>query len=63
LFDLALAEYIDEHTVKLRFIGSCKNDGTLLHADQVIYMLKDVINIDFDLIHVHRERLIVSDNI
>jgi radical SAM-linked protein len=62
LFDLALAEFVDNYTVKLRFIGSCKNDGTLLHADQVIYMLKDVINLDFDLIHVHRERLILMDN-
>jgi radical SAM family uncharacterized protein/radical SAM-linked protein len=42
----------------LRYIGSCRNDGTLLRPDQVIYMLEQVAGQDLHLLRVHRNRLL-----
>ncbi|WP_346291624.1 TIGR03960 family B12-binding radical SAM protein [Sphaerothrix gracilis] len=44
----------------LRFMGSCRNDGTLLRPEQVITMLEQVTQQAFQLLHVHRQRLILS---
>jgi radical SAM-linked protein len=47
-------------SVSLRYIGSCRNDGTLLRPDQVIYMLEQVANRDLQLLKTHRDRLILA---
>ncbi len=44
----------------LRYIGSCRNDGTLLRPDQVVYMLEQVANREFQLLKVHRDRLVID---
>jgi radical SAM family uncharacterized protein/radical SAM-linked protein len=60
LFALSLDQVINDDTAILRYVGSCRNDGTLLTADHVIYMLNQVTKIDFNLLHIHREKLILE---
>jgi radical SAM family uncharacterized protein/radical SAM-linked protein len=60
LFELVLVEVINSHRFKLRYIGSCRNDGTLLQPEQVIYCLEQVAQQEFELQHVHRQRLILE---
>lgn len=60
LFELELVEVSSDdrpHSL-LRYIGSCRNDGTLLRPDQVIYMLEQVAHQDLHLLRVHRNRLL-----
>jgi uncharacterized protein (DUF2344 family) len=45
---------------KLRYIGSCQNDGTVLRPEHLIYMLEQVSGQNIELVHAHRERLILS---
>lgn len=47
--------------VTLRYIGSCRNDGTLLRPDQIAYMLEQVANQEFQIVKVHRDRLILGN--
>jgi len=44
----------------LHYTGSCRNDGTLLRPDQVVYMLEQVANREFQLLKVHRDRLVID---
>ncbi|MGA7937718.1 MAG: TIGR03960 family B12-binding radical SAM protein [Kovacikia sp.] len=45
--------------ITLRYIGSCRNDGTLLRPEHLIYMLEQVANREFQLVRGHRDRLIL----
>jgi radical SAM family uncharacterized protein/radical SAM-linked protein len=60
LFSLTLDQVIDENKAILRYVGSCRNDGTLLTGDHVVYMLDKVSNLEFNLLHIHREKLILE---
>ncbi len=64
LFSLALSAIADRNTAVLRFTGSCRNDGTNLSPDNFIYMLEKVAGkvagVEFQLLHVHRQQLILS---
>ncbi len=62
LFSLTLDQVIDENKAILRYTGSCRNDGTLLTADHVVYMLNKVTNMEFHLLHIHREKLILENS-
>ncbi|HEY9735556.1 MAG TPA: TIGR03960 family B12-binding radical SAM protein [Trichocoleus sp.] len=42
----------------LRYVGSCRNDGTLLRPEQVVFMLEQVAQTSLQLRHIHRSRLI-----
>jgi radical SAM family uncharacterized protein/radical SAM-linked protein len=42
----------------LRYVGSCRNDGTLLRPDQMVYMLEHVANCELQLLQVHRNQLL-----
>jgi radical SAM family uncharacterized protein/radical SAM-linked protein len=44
----------------LTYIGSCRNDGTLLRPEQVVQMLEMVTQGEFQLLSVHRDRLILA---
>jgi radical SAM-linked protein len=46
--------------VSLRYIGSCRNDGTLLRPYQIVYMFEKITNQEFQLGKVHRDQLILS---
>jgi radical SAM family uncharacterized protein/radical SAM-linked protein len=45
-------------SVILRYVGSCRNDGTLLRPDQMVYMLEQVANCELQLLQVHRNQLL-----
>lgn len=47
--------------VKLSYIGSCRNDGTLLTPEQVIYMLENIGKMPLNLIHAHRQQLFIEN--
>ncbi len=43
----------------LRYVGSCRNDGTQLKPAGVIFMLEQVTQSEFQLLHIHRSRLLL----
>jgi len=59
LFDLQLVETGEIAT--LRYVGSCRNDGTLLKPEQVVEMLAQVAQQDFQLLSIHRQQLILRE--
>ena len=44
----------------LNYRGSCRNDGTLLQPDHLIYMLNKVAEQEFELLHTHRQKMILN---
>jgi radical SAM family uncharacterized protein/radical SAM-linked protein len=59
LFALNLVSVEDE-IAQLHFIGSCRNDGTKLSPDNLIYMLEKISDREFQLLQVHRQQLILD---
>ncbi|MEL6578562.1 MAG: TIGR03960 family B12-binding radical SAM protein [Cyanobacteria bacterium J06621_12] len=59
LFSLALESATDNQAV-IRFTGSCRNDGTNLSPDNLVYMLEQVSKVEVQLLNVHRQQLILS---
>lgn len=56
-------EYIEDKEdsqVMLRYVGSCRNDGTLLRPEYLVYMFEQIEQREFQLLRVHRQRLILS---
>ena len=51
----------ENFSVVLRYVGSCRNDGTQLRPQQVIFMLEQVEGVEFQLKSVHRQRLILDE--
>ncbi|NES24902.1 MAG: DUF2344 domain-containing protein, partial [Symploca sp. SIO3E6] len=45
----------------LRYVGSCRNDGTMLRPEHVVYLLEQVLQQEFSLLHTHRQGLILSE--
>ncbi len=60
LFELEIASTLSDDTLVLRYVGSCRNDGTKLSPDNIIYMLEKVAHQEFQLLNVHRQRLVLS---
>jgi len=61
LFSLALeSEAKNNNTAVIRFTGSCRNDGTNLSSDNLIYMLEQIAKIEVQLLNVHRQQLILN---
>ncbi len=54
-------EEVAESGVVLRYVGSCLNDGTMLRPEHIIYMLEQLVQQEFRLLHVHRQRLILRN--
>jgi radical SAM-linked protein len=44
----------------LRYVGSCRNDGTLLRPEHLVYMLEQVTGLEFQLWHAHRLRMMLN---
>lgn len=59
LFELELVN--GDSPLTLGYIGSCRNDGTLLRPEQVVAMLEQVAGLEFQLLHIHRQRLILRE--
>jgi radical SAM-linked protein len=47
-------------TAVLHYVGSCRNDGTLLRPEHLIYMLEHVSQRQFQLRHSHRNHLLLE---
>lgn len=54
------SEKMTESTTLLRYVGSCRNDGTLLRPEHIVQMLEVAANQEFRLLHIHRNRLLLS---
>ncbi len=63
LYNLTIEQENDkeDNSVVLRYVGSCRNDGTLLNADNVIYMLEQVSGAELELLKVHRQQMILEE--
>jgi uncharacterized protein (DUF2344 family) len=44
----------------LCYVGSCRNDGTLLQPDHIVEMLERVSGQEISLLNCHRQRLILG---
>lgn len=58
---ISLEQVVDATHAKIRYQGSCRNDGTLLQADHILYMLEQITGQSFQLNHTHRVRLILME--
>jgi radical SAM family uncharacterized protein/radical SAM-linked protein len=63
LFELELIETANlaESAVRLRSLGSCRQDGKLLRPEQILFMLEQVAGTEFQLLQIHRNRLVLRD--
>ncbi|MEM7556727.1 MAG: TIGR03960 family B12-binding radical SAM protein [Cyanobacteria bacterium P01_A01_bin.84] len=50
----------DESVVIMRMVGSCRNDGTMLRPEQILFMLDKVAHEEFQMLHIHRDRLVLA---
>jgi radical SAM-linked protein len=61
----ALSLVTDTHQaidcVKIFYQGSCKNDGTLLQGDHILYMLEKVTDKHFNLQQIHRQKMLLRE--
>ncbi|MGF2039319.1 MAG: TIGR03960 family B12-binding radical SAM protein [Nostoc sp. CmiVER01] len=63
LFELELVEThkgIAESISVIRYVGSYRQDGFLLRPEQILFMLGMVASREFQLLHIHRNRLILG---
>jgi radical SAM family uncharacterized protein/radical SAM-linked protein len=58
LYELKL-QTVDNKAV-LCYVGSCRNDGTLLQPDHIVEMLERVSGQEISLLNFHRQRLILA---
>ncbi len=58
LYELEL-KTVDKQAV-LCYVGSCRNDGTLLQPDHIVEMLERVSGQEISLLNFHRQRLILG---
>jgi radical SAM family uncharacterized protein/radical SAM-linked protein len=65
LFSLTLESQAppQENAVVLCYVGSCRNDGTLLQPEQVAYMLEQVAQQELTLLHVHRQQMFLTQTV
>jgi radical SAM-linked protein len=60
LFQIEFVEttnVVAQSAVSLRYLGSCRPDGTLLRPEQVLFMLEQVSGKELQLLQIHRQRL------
>jgi radical SAM-linked protein len=57
LFELELLN-VEAQSVEIRYIGSCRNDGTMLRPEQMMFMLSQMAGISLELSCAVRLRLI-----
>jgi radical SAM family uncharacterized protein/radical SAM-linked protein len=57
LFEAELLN-VDHQAAEIRYIGSCRNDGTMLRPEQMVYMLSEMAGVSLELVSALRLRLI-----
>ncbi|MEH2256624.1 TIGR03936 family radical SAM-associated protein [Nostoc sp.] len=64
LFELELVENYNcvakSMSSVIRYLGSYRQDGLLLRPEQILFMLETVAGVEFQLLHIHRNRLILG---
>jgi radical SAM family uncharacterized protein/radical SAM-linked protein len=64
LFELELVETHNSQaefmSSAIRYLGIYRQDGVLLRPEQILFMLNTVASIEFQLLHIHRNRLILG---
>jgi radical SAM family uncharacterized protein/radical SAM-linked protein len=62
LFELEMIELPEPKgfSAVLRYIGCCRNDGTMLRPEQLLWILEQVTQQEFALLHIHRCQLILE---
>jgi radical SAM family uncharacterized protein/radical SAM-linked protein len=64
LFSLTLISPVEaqesQAIATLDYRGSCRNDGTLLQPDHLIYILNKVAEQEFELLHTHRQKMFLN---
>ncbi|MBD2774928.1 TIGR03960 family B12-binding radical SAM protein [Iningainema tapete] len=63
LFELDLIEINTSslwETAILKYVGSCRQDGTVLRPEQILFMLEQVVSAEFHLLHIHRNQLMLG---
>lgn len=61
LHDLSIIE-TNGNIAKIRFVGSCTNDGSILKPEHFIMMLEQVSGQIIELLHAHRQQLILAES-
>ncbi|MEO1741219.1 MAG: TIGR03960 family B12-binding radical SAM protein [Cyanobacteria bacterium J06629_9] len=61
--DSIRAALTQPETALIHYIGSCRNDGTLLRPEQIAYMFEQVAQVPVTLCHMHRQRLLLVDQL
>jgi len=59
LFSLTLEECNSQEVI-LHYVGSCRNDGTVLQPEHLIYLLEQVSGREIQLLRAHRQALILN---
>ncbi|MBD2613289.1 MAG: TIGR03936 family radical SAM-associated protein [Nostoc sp. ZfuVER08] len=62
LFELELVEThknTAESISVIRYVGSYRQDGWLLRPEQMVFLLEAVANVEFQILHIHRNRLVL----
>jgi radical SAM-linked protein len=63
LFELELVKTetsTAESTAVLHYLGSCRHDGVVLRPEQILSMLEIVSLEEFQLLHIHRNQLVLG---
>ncbi len=64
LFELELVEThnrkAESMSSVIRYLGSYRQDGLVLRPEQILFMLQTVASVEFQLLHIHRNRLILG---
>ncbi|MEH2280773.1 MAG: TIGR03960 family B12-binding radical SAM protein [Nostoc sp.] len=64
LFELELVEthnsIAESMSSAIRYLGSYRQDGLVLRPEQILFMLETVASVEFQLLHIHRNRLILG---
>ncbi len=50
----------EDSSVVIRYVGSCLNDGNMLRTEHILFMLEQVAQQEFHLLHTHRCQLILG---
>ncbi|MFB2935160.1 TIGR03960 family B12-binding radical SAM protein [Aerosakkonemataceae cyanobacterium BLCC-F154] len=58
--ELAFPETENQQQAKIRYLGYSRNDGNLLRPEHIVYMLEQVTQQEFQLLHAHRTQLILQ---
>ncbi|MBD1217257.1 MAG: TIGR03960 family B12-binding radical SAM protein [Anabaena sp. CoA2_C59] len=62
LWDIELVSAANQESVStavVRYLGSCRPDGVILRPEKISFMLETVANLEFHLLHIHRQRLVI----